>query len=416
MRGRIILCCVLLGCGAEAPPSTAEATGAIAPTLHDSAGITLAAHERGAIDRAATITLDSAPLAVIAGSIDDPTRDVSTMRPITFLADGRLVAVEPTGGLIKLFTADGQSWEEFGRKGSGPGELGMVYEGHWTAGDTVVFTDISNGRVVEFDPRDGSISTTPLVHSIGMGARTVVGRIGDRLVTEGSFALETPDPAARVSEPRGIKLVLLPRSGDDPELIYRSDPEPPPLTPTTSGGLVVVPALSPATMFVARGAVMSGDQLLLYDGSSWRFTALDSSGTVRRVISFDEPRVPLSDALWQTHIEATYQRLLAQVGEDVDSAQLRSGIASAVRPDSIPAWQRIDVSPNGTVWLLRYPVPGVVGWSAIALDREGRLLGQVHADSGDAPVLFGDDRALFRSENDLGIATFTVRALHIPGS
>jgi hypothetical protein len=405
---------VLAGCGGDAPPTARGAGEVLTPPARDSAGIALRVHPAGALARAAVATLDSVPLAVITGSATDAASDISTMRSVAFLGDGRLVGIDPDRMVIKVFAPDGGSWDEFGRKGSGPGELGMVYEGHRTAGDTVVFTDISNGRAVWLDPASGTITTTPLVKAVGLGTRTAVGRFGDRLVLQGTFSLG--DPTAGGPTERGVKVALLPTSGDDPTLIYRSAPEPPPVAPKMVGGMIAVRALSPATMFVPQGAAVVGDRLFLIDGRRWRLTEIDSTGTTLSVIGLDEPRVAVTDQLWQTNLDLTVQRLLANSSSDIDTAQLRRGVAEAERPDSLPAWQRMDVTPRGTIWLLRYPVPGESGWTAVALDPDGRLLGRLDVSEGDPPLLFGDNRALFRTEDELGIATLTIRRVRLPGS
>ena len=82
--------------------------------------------------------------------------------------------------------------------------------------------------------------------------------------------------------------------------------------------------------------------------------------------------------------------------------------------DSLPALGRTLVTPNGTLWVVDYEVPGEDGWAATAFDAEGRIIGRIVESEGAPPVAIGDDRMAFRSEDELGIATITVRRIAWP--
>ena len=72
------------------------------------------------------------------------------------------------------------------------------------------------------------------------------------------------------------------------------------------------------------------------------------------------------------------------------------------------------VTPNQVAWLIDYRHAGHAGWAATAFDREGRILGRIVEATGDPPVAIGNDRMAFRTEDDLGIATITVRRIVMP--
>ncbi len=80
--------------------------------------------------------------------------------------------------------------------------------------------------------------------------------------------------------------------------------------------------------------------------------------------------------------------------------------------DSLPAYRDVHVTPDGTMWVTDYPVPGDSGWAATAFTTDGRILGRIVSPTGSAPVALGDDRLAFRTEDELGIATITIRRIH----
>ena len=133
----------------------------------------------------------------------------------------------------------------------------------------------------------------------------------------------------------------------------------------------------------------------------------------------------MTEQVWNAHADEVIGQITGTVssgmgvtmmvgGGPPDTAMLRRDILAQPHADSLPGFERTQVSANGTLWVLDYPVPGVAGWAATAFAPDGRILGRLSATDGEAPVAFGDDRVVFRSEDDLGIATLTIRKLRFP--
>ncbi|MBP7620255.1 MAG: hypothetical protein KA745_04745, partial [Gemmatimonadales bacterium] len=97
-----------------------------------------------------------------------------------------------------------------------------------------------------------------------------------------------------------------------------------------------------------------------------------------------------------------------------DTAEMRKNMLANEHADSLPLFERTQVTPNGTLWVVDYPIPGADGWAATAFAKDGRILGRLVEAKGAAPLAFGDDRVVFRTEDDLGIGTFTIRRVNFP--
>jgi hypothetical protein len=147
---------------------------------------------------------------------------------------------------------------------------------------------------------------------------------------------------------------------------------------------------------------------------------------VTRILRVQRPRVAVTDQVWQDYISDFIDQLtgvsagpggvtMAMMGGGApDTAQIRQQMTSQEYADSLPAFDRTRLAPDGTLWVLDYRVPRQDGWAATAIDREGRILGRITVPTGSAPVAIGNDRMAFRTEDDLGIATITVRRIVMP--
>jgi hypothetical protein len=397
--------------------------GPIAPVRSDSQGVVVLRHEAGALGRAPRITLDST-IAEIKGSAEDEAADISTIIPTLFLSDGRLVGRDRQRQVIVVFGADGVERQEFGRQGSGPGEYGFLGGIVPTDDGAFLVHDFRNGRLSRFDPSTGPGAEYPLAQPIGVGGSQPIGMVGGKVLMYGMNFQGGDTPA-----PPGVKAVLFDPATDQARRVFTTGPEEqeedaPRIVSGTGGRMMAVRAVS-ITALEAMPTVFAWDgQYVVTDANRFLFEWRDTTGAVTQRLTVDQPRIPVTDEVWNAFADQMIGQISGTVSSGIgvtmmvgggtpDTAAMRREMLAQPHADSLPAFERTHVTANGTLWVMDYPVPGRDGWGATAFTADGRILGRIVETTGSAPVAFGDDRMAFRSEDDLGIATITVRKFNV---
>jgi hypothetical protein len=415
---------LLAGCGEGERGIGDSATGSLEPISTDSAGVNFLSHSGDAFERAPQLELDSASVAVITGSAEDIEADISTITPYLFMPDGRLVGSDRQRQVMVVFSADGATRQEFGGKGAGPGEFGYIGNVVLAGGDTLLLNDYRNARVSELDLATGNIRDVPIATAVGEGGTTLAGRVGEQwLMWSTNFAPPSDDGT---SSPPGVKLTVFSPSRGEARRVFTSGvEEKPPEVMVGPGGAMAVRAISIQPLTAFPTATEWRSHYLITSSSAWRLEIRDTAGALKRVITIERPRVPISPAVWNHYVDQSLQELMGpSIGgtasatmvmgrsgaapAEPDRDEMRAQFAGQPHPDSLPGYQRVQVSPNGTLWILDYPVPGDSTWAATAMSPDGEIIGRLKSLHGNAPLVFGDDRVVFRTEDDDGIATLTV--------
>lgn len=429
-RWRVMVMAILLaGCGSTDDDDASRATAWLEPAVRDSAGVTILEHGPDAFARAPRIQLDSTPIAVIEGSAEDEAADISTVLPVLFLADGRLVGRDRQRQAVVIFAADGGERTEFGRQGAGPGEYGFIASILRLSDTLLLIQDGRNARLSLLDTRTGPGTEWPLTEPLAAGASNAVG-MADGQVLMWGMNFQSTDGPTDISR-AGQKGVLFDPSANTARRVFTTGPEEQPDEGSnvriTAGGAMAVRAISIRPLQAFPTVFGWGDRFVLADGNTLHFELRDTTGAVTAMLRMAQPRVAVTDAIWEAYISQMIDRMLgvsssggsgdfsvALGGGPPDTAALRSRMRGQEHADSLPGYGRLQVTPNGTLWILDYVVPGADGWAATAITPDGRIQGRITAGSGDPPVAFGDDRVAFRTEDDLGIATITVRRIVLP--
>ncbi len=415
---------LLAACAKENATMGTRRMDPIEPARSDSSGVTMLVHDAQAFDQAPRVEIDSVAIVTMHGSADDPDQDISTIDPVLFLADGRLIGIDHQRQAVMVFGADGGTRVAFGRQGSGPGEFAFITDLIRAGGDSLLIFDPRNGRVTAFSPDTGMGAEYSLSEAMGAGGSSPVALAGHELLTWGfSFA-------AGSEAPPGVKGVMLDLAHNTARLVFNTGPSKedeskPQEIKGSNGSVMAIRAVSIKPLTGFPSAFGWQGQYVLADGNDYRFEVRDTTGKMMLVLRVDRPRVPVTEAMWQKYVDAQIAGFSAAMGSGAtvvvggggggggpDTAAVRQRMAAAAHSDSLPAIRDSWVTPGGTLWVLDYPVPGDSGWAATAFAPDGRILGRVVEPTGSAPVAWGDDRLAFRSEDELGIATITIRRIH----
>lgn len=430
-RAAIGISCLASGlaaCGGGDRPDTVIG-GALDATRSDSAGVELLVHDAAGFASAPSITLDSTPLAVIEGSADDEAADISTITPQLFLPDGRLLGVDRQRQVLVLFAADGGARQEFGRRGSGPGEYGGIGGVLPVGNGAFLVMDFMNGRISFFSPEAGPGRELPISDAMGMGTTQPIGVVNGKILLWGTIFRGTES-----AELPGIKTSLLDTLTGATTRLFATAPEEDPnegaprvIELPGGGRAMMAMRVSAGPMLTAFPSAFAWDDaVVVTDPNRFQFTWHDTAGAVTRILRVHRPRVAVTDKVWQDYISDFIDMVTGRSsgpsglaistmgGGAPDTARMRQEMSSQEHADSLPAFDRTRLAPDGTLWVLDYKVPRQSGWAATAIDRNGRILGRIVEPAGEVPLAIGDDRMVFRTEDDLGIATFTVRRIVMP--
>jgi len=175
-----------------------------------------------------------------------------------------------------------------------------------------------------------------------------------------------------------------------------------------------------------------GGRFVVADPNHFRMEMRDTSGALQQVLMVAQTRQPVTEKLLNDNasemiaqftgassgrastMSVGATRAIGGGGAGPDTAEMRKNMLANEHADSLPLFERTQVTPNGTLWVVDYPIPGADGWAATAFAKDGRILGRLVEAKGAVPLAFGDDRVVFRSEDDLGIGTFTIRKVNFP--
>jgi hypothetical protein len=405
-----------LGCADAGTDATGRASAPLEPTTRDSSGVTIHEHPADALERAPLITMDSVPLATFVGDLVDPARDISSISWLTFTESGDLVGIERTERQLVVLRVVDQSQRRYGRRGAGPLEIGSGGALAALANDSLIFVDQANARFVVVHPDSGVIRTISQVEVADLRNNQMLSRLGDSVfLLSGSVW-----PGAGGGPPKeGIveirRTLRLWHAGSDSVVILAELPgdkmfqkvftNGPPGTWTTVGHGIAL--AGPVHIHVWDG------QFAVAGGSSWQVSRWDTEGQVRSVVRLTRPPRMVDEALFSRSVDLELEGAIRNdTTRDVDST--RQAIRARPHADTAGVFQGMHPTPQGRLWMVDYMLPGDSGWAATLLDRDGRILGRIIEPTGDRPRAFGNDRLAFRTEDEDGIATITVRRLRLP--
>ncbi|MGW8266626.1 MAG: hypothetical protein ACWGSQ_09680 [Longimicrobiales bacterium] len=342
-------------------------------TKRDSAGIVIVENPAGMERNAGGWGVEDRPFLSIGsleGSEDTSLHDVTGAHA---LSDGRVAILNAGSREIRIYDEAATLVRTIGRAGEGPGEFQYMSLGGVLPGDTMVILDPALRRISLVHPEAGVVRSARLDPEVSDNAtawgifdnRTLLfGRGGTSADREGVYrGVET----YRVSDLAGR---LVGELGEKPG----SEANHIPMNSYTTGEPVIITRV---LYFARQGLpVASGDRF--YFGSQDRFEieAMDSQGTLLRLVRVMEDPVPLTRELWDTYVE----HRIRTVARDADHERRMRRLMeenSQHLPPAFPAHGALEVDALGYLWVEEYRIPGELTHVWSVFNRDGVRLARV---------------------------------------
>lgn len=339
-------------------------------------------------DTAVFAELDSLPAVSIGGpDVSGPTR-FFRIQAVHVDPGGRLWVADGQSGELRIFHADGSHWKTRGGRGEGPGEFVQIRLLGAPDGDSVLVGDGRIDRITVFDP-NGDLVRTERVPSSDRPAP----RLFD-VFPDGSVLGQRPRIVATASLEAGqiltdsVELVRV-RPGSSVAEPYGTAPGP--LWLWTGRNQVPLP------FTISASFAAFGNAVHLVSGPDFRIRVYEE-GQLRETYGVDRPPRAVE--------EADTESYRAFVDEYVPEAMRRdylSALDHELRPDVLPAYDRVLVSGGGHVWAQIYE-PDLAAphrWDVFDADRE--FAGQVRVPGGFYPMAVTREAVVGVWRDSLGI-------------
>lgn len=354
-------------------------------TVTDSAGVRLTVSEEAGLVFA---ELDSVPEISLGGPDATGPTEFSRIQGVHVDREGRLWVADGQSGELRIFEPDGSWWKTRGGRGEGPGEFVRIRLLGAAPGDTVLLADGAIDRLTVFSP-DGEFVRTEPVPSSDRPAPRLFDVFGD-----GSALGQLPRIVPAASLEGGQVLT------DSVELVR--------VTLGTAANRAYGSAEGPLWIWTGRNQVpiafttsasfaAAGDRAYLVAGPDFRIRVIDGGG-LREVFAVDRAPRPVGRA----DLESYRAFVREYVPEPMRPDHL-SAMDHDLRPDVLPAYDRVLVSADGHVWAQIYEPEIAAPHDWDVFDAEGRFLGQVRVWTGLYPMVITDRAVVGVWRDSLGV-------------
>jgi hypothetical protein len=420
---RLAVCSlVLAACASGDGTDHGRATAPLEPAVRDSAGVTIYEHPADALERAPLWVVESAPMVVIGG--EDESDDVTRVRQVLLLGDGRIAAFDGALGGITIHGPDGTRQRTIGRRGAGPGEFGRsVVTMARIPGDTIVASDNRNSRLTVIDPDTAVVRMTPASFRLDFTNQPVAGRFdnGDWILSyeDQTIASSMHQELTGPRESRAIgvlrqhsdslsidTLVVIPGTELAHFRYMFGDRE------SDATGTPVYGARSYATAWGGLAAVVTNER--------WEVRRYGPDGRLASLVVMAGPPRPVTAEMVVRRAEVLRRMTREYAVEndrDVDQALEQTEFTLDHTPvaSTMPAFSAMHPTPGRLLWLADVPESPDDSLRFTAIDQEGRLVARLALAPATRVSAFGDDRVVIRTtEPETGIVRFEVYRVAAP--
>ena len=348
--------------------------------------VVIANPETGAWDSASAWTIVE---ELRIGTMDGTGRELfGSVAGIEVDAQGRIWVLDRNAKEVRVFASDGSHVRTMGRLGSGPGEfrdpIGIALS---RAGEAWI-VDPGNARYAVFDSAGNYVAA----HQRQIGGYTVPWRGGfngdGQLLEAANVRAGNEFRSALVRYNESMQLV-------DTILVPHFDASAFEVTNVDRSIVATVPyAPSMVWSFSLDGTLWSGIN------EEYRLFQQNLEGDTLREITREYERLPVTNAERDTAISR--MSWFTNQGGSMDASKI---------PSRKPAFSRIDIAPDGHLWIAATQGPDPVGTVFDIFDPDGRYLGEVRSQTTLRGLRFHDGRVFALATDSLGV-TYVVRLSH----
>ncbi len=390
--------------GAGAAPAADVPIRTVKPTLRTDGGVTVHSFDSTAFAATTQYVVESTPMAVLDNTDANSDSSVARVDRAVFLRDRSFVAYSRMSTRMILFDSAAKPIRILARFGTVPGDLGRNQTLARTQHDTLVVTDFSNRRVNYYSSQK-FVRLAPLSSVVDERANQLAGVLpngtlvlhsGGRLPEHFPNGRSKHDAVLMVMNPQGLSGLI----GDIPDITIAT-------MRTGWDGERARMAL-PLRMGPSAQVIVWDSLIATGNGESYRIDLRNVGGKVVSALEINMPprltTIPMRDA------DLAYR--IAELeyidGKDaVRGEKLRLRKAWPVA-DTIPAFGGFFVSPNNTLWITSFPVPGDTTWQATAFNTRLEMTGRLTFTGPGVPIGFADDRLVVRIAGVDEVATLRV--------
>lgn len=284
------------------------------------------------------------PSLVVGDASGTPGGELHQVTGAVRLADGGIAVANRGTGEIFVYDADGAHVRTLGGSGEGPGEFTRLGDLVALPGDTLAARNVFPDRVSFFDP-EGHYVRTLSVGRAPDGEPDLPGPLRARL-SDGSM-VGWVEETHRDGFPAPFTVTLRVFRIGGPDLFEL----------TTHGGRAAILGgviLSIRAPFAPTPAwAVTGDRVHYGDGSRWEVNVLDAlEGRHVMRIRLDRPLRPVTAEDRERFREGS---LGSMTGET--RTEMARELDQLTFPETMPAWDRLLVEPDGHIWLREYFAP-----------------------------------------------------------
>jgi hypothetical protein len=378
----------------------------VLPARELEAGVVVLKHGADAFTRAAQWSLSATAAATAGGRAAGPDYDLTDVRNVEMLSDGRIATLAPIGNRLLVFAANGRGERTLAREGTGPGEIKAPGGMSRIAGDTLVVPDPGNNRVNWIVAGKGIVASKPLP-KINKGPFVrPVGALRNGQLVMSTAGLVQSGVTDRVTRPTA-SILLLSQRADAAKVIAEIPDLEVIRIPTRYGGTAssetVVLRMSRWGMSAAWDTVIATGS-----GDGYRIDLRNPNGDMISSIRVAAPRRPITKTTRDLVLANVLRQFEGSTGEAmVDAAESRRVAQATPFADAMPPYGGWFVAPDRTLWIVDPVMPGASRGSATGFRQDGAIVARLGWAGTGTPVAFGTDRVVMR-ESDAGATVLRV--------
>jgi hypothetical protein len=347
---------------------------------------------------------------------------------VAFDGTGNLYVVDRDNGRVLVFGTDGRFVRQIGKKGQGPGELGLPVGVTILSDGRVAIFDLANAAVQVFGS-DGAYQTLarsePGFGSV-QGGGLAANPQGGVFMMGGN--LRMPGPGQPPEALDSVPLLLVPVTAGETRVLFRAPAAKPNINAAGSAGRMEVrvtppPEFSPSVTWsplpdgsvaVSWGQNYDVHVMRPQGALGWTlkrpFTARRTSDRDRENAKQNRRKTLESGGGNSMRVESVNGRRTTTAGGALPPQQIEQILANMTFAETVPVVRRLRADREGRIWIERDGGPGQNEYPIDIVAFNGAYVGTVKGVS--LPNAFGPDgRAAFIEADDLGVQRVSVRRI-----